>query len=212
MSEEGKLTNEERGIVQLWNSPGAWWRKRHWTAKILLVAFYSSLMAAISIVVYDLGFASRQQELYVMQQSRVEELSRLVVELKRSGETERTNANEEVLDELADLRDDLLRYQSSKSVLGESTIDTSLAQAIAALEAAYPGVGGSDGTGKLKLNDDKWDGIGVYASPLASSKIIGTVEYGVVYSYFEVNGDWYEIELPTTKDKAWIQGQFVLEL
>jgi hypothetical protein len=110
--------------------------------------------------------------------------------------------SEQLLSEVEDIKDDIeaLRDEqaASRATLGFSSDDS----------YSYSDLG--DPMGSITITDSKWSVIDVFQDTISSSKIIGQIEYGETYSFFESRGSWYRIELPSGQD-GWVSANFVKE-
>ena len=109
----------------------------------------------------------------------------------------------QLLDEVEDIKDDMealrVKQAASEATLGFTSNDT----------YDYSDLGSS--IGNITIADDKWDVIDVFQDTVSSSKIIGQIEYGEVYPFFESRGSWYRIELSGGQD-GWVSASFVKEV
>jgi SH3 domain-containing protein len=69
----------------------------------------------------------------------------------------------------------------------------------------------SDTLNMLEIADPSWQKIDVFDKPLASSKIIGQADYGIIYFYSSKQSGWYQISLDIATS-GWVQSQFIKEL
>ena len=102
---------------------------------------------------------------------------------------------EDIKDELEALRDEKM---TSRDTLGLTSVDT----------YNYSDLGNS--IGEITITDSKWSVIDVFQDTVSSSKIIGQIEYGETYPFFESQGNWYQIELPDGQ-VGWVSANFVKE-
>lgn len=113
-----------------------------------------------------------------------------------------SSESEQLLSEVGDIKDDIeaLRDEQAASgtTLGFTSSDT----------YNYSDLGSS--IGNITIVDSKWSTIDVFQDTLSSSKIIGQIEYGETYPFFESQGNWYRIELPSGQD-GWVSASFVKE-
>ena len=65
--------------------------------------------------------------------------------------------------------------------------------------------------GIVRVNDPKWKKLEVYSEPLASSKIVGVINYRDLYFFSQKLGNWYRIEFKENQF-GWVQSQFLEEL
>ena len=116
--------------------------------------------------------------------------------------TSQSPESKQLLSEVEDIKDELeaLRDEGAVSgvTLGLTANDT----------YDYSDLGSS--IGKITITDNKWSTIDVFQDTVSSSKIIGQIEYGETYPFFESRGNWYRIELPSGQD-GWVSASFVKE-
>lgn len=110
--------------------------------------------------------------------------------------------SEQLLSEVEDIKDNIeaLRNEQAASgtTLGLISNDT----------YDYSDLGNS--IGNITITDNRWNTIDVFQDTVSSSKIIGQIEYGETYPFFESRGNWYRIELPSGQD-GWVSASFVKE-
>ena len=110
--------------------------------------------------------------------------------------------SKQLLDEVEDIKGDIeaLRDEqaASEATLGFTSDDS----------YSYSDLG--DPMGSITITDSKWSVIDVFQDTVSSSKIIGQIEYGEIYPFFESQGNWYRIELPSGQD-GWVSASFVKE-
>ena len=110
--------------------------------------------------------------------------------------------SQQLLSEVEDIKDELEALRNEKMVsgatLGLTSVDT----------YNYSDLGSS--IGEITIADSKWSIIDVFQNTVSSSKIIGQIEYGETYPFFESQGNWYQIELPDGQD-GWVSASFVKE-
>ena len=103
---------------------------------------------------------------------------------------------EDIKDELEALRDE---KTTSEATLGLTSNDT------------YNLSDSGELIGNITIADSKWSTIDVFQDTVSSSRIIGQIEYGESYPFFESRGDWYQIELPGGQE-GWVSASFVKEV
>ncbi len=69
----------------------------------------------------------------------------------------------------------------------------------------------TDSLNMLEIADPTYKQIDVFDKPLASSKIIGQADYGIIYFYTTKQSGWYQINLDSYLT-GWVQSQFIKEL
>ena len=106
-----------------------------------------------------------------------------------------SEVEENIKDDIEALRDE---QATSGTTLGLTSNDT----------YDYSDLGNS--IGNITITDGKWNTIDVFQETVSSSKIIGQIEYGETYPFFESQGNWYRIELPGGQD-GWVSANFVKE-
>lgn len=113
-----------------------------------------------------------------------------------------SSESEQLLSDVENIKDDIeaLRDEQAASgaTLGFTSNDT----------YDYSDLGSL--IGNITIANDKWDAIDVFQDTVSSSKIIGQIEYGEAYPFFESQGNWYRIELPSGQD-GWVSASFVKE-
>lgn len=129
----------------------------------------------------------------------IDELKTEVEQLaSQSPESEQllSEVREDIKDELEALRGDKM---TSGTTLGLTSDDTD--------NYAYLG----NLIGNITIADSKWSKIDVFQDTVSSSKIVGQIEYGEKYPFFESKGSWYQIELPSGQN-GWVSASFVKEV
>jgi hypothetical protein len=113
-----------------------------------------------------------------------------------------SSESEQLLSEVEEIKDDIeaLRNEQAASgaTLGLTSNDT----------FDYSDLGNS--IGNITITDSRWSTIDVFQDTVSSSKIIGQIEYGETYPFFESQGNWYRIELPSGQN-GWVTASFVNE-
>lgn len=108
----------------------------------------------------------------------------------------------QLLSEVEDIKDELEALRSDKMTssvtLGLTTDDMD----------NYADLGNS--IGNVTISDSKWSEVDVFQDTVSSSKIIGQIEYGETYPFYESRGSWYQIELPSGQN-GWVSANFVKE-
>ena len=116
--------------------------------------------------------------------------------------TSQSSESEQLLSEVEDIKDEIETLRDKQAVseatLGLTSDDT----------YDYSDLGNS--IGNITITDNKWSVIDVFQDTVSSSKIIGQIEYGEAYPFFESRGSWYRIELPGGQD-GWVSASFVKE-
>ena len=109
----------------------------------------------------------------------------------------------QLLSEVEDIKDELEALRSDKmtssATLGLTSDDMD----------NYADLGNS--IGNITIADSKWSEVDVFQNTVSSSKIIGQIEYGEAYPFFESKGSWYQIELPGGQN-GWVSASFVKEI
>lgn len=125
-------------------------------------------------------------------------------ELKQEIEKLASSQDEQVLGEIDDIRDELNSLKDE-----QSTPDT------LGLEDNYglydSDISGDTPTGYLTISDNKWGSVDIFEDSLSSSKIVGQMEYGETYPFFESRGSWYLVKLPDGTE-GWVTTTFVKEV
>ncbi|MBP9817217.1 SH3 domain-containing protein [Candidatus Shapirobacteria bacterium] len=67
------------------------------------------------------------------------------------------------------------------------------------------------GTGFIKIRDEKWTTIEVFEKPLASAKVVGSINFGKLIYYTKQEPGWYLVEYLDGK-YGWVQNQFMEEI
>ncbi len=108
----------------------------------------------------------------------------------------------QLLDEVEDIKDDIEALRdnqaTSEVTLGLTSDNT--------YNYSAPG----DPIGNITISDSRWSVIDVFQDTVPSSKIIGQIEYGEAYPFYESRGSWYRIELPNGQD-GWVSAGLVNE-
>ena len=127
----------------------------------------------------------------------IDELEQKIEELASSQDEQLLSELEDIKDELSDLKDEQLtegtlgltdEYDySSESILSDTP------------------------KGSLTISDSKWSLIDIFEDSLSYSKIVGQIEYGETYPFFESRGNWYLTKLPDGTE-GWVTASFVKEV
>ena len=139
MSEAEKTSKREMpGLVLLWNYPEIWWRRRSFFGRVVLIAIVVGLISAVAIASYDSRVRAEQERLLTIQSKAIEELSRLTSEVKSEREEAKASSESEVLKEIEKVKDELRELQYNPGSSETGLLNTSVEEALAALELAYP--------------------------------------------------------------------------
>jgi len=206
-------------LKRIWEDPGRWWKQAHWFSKLMLVMVFSSMAGAMSIAVYSGSMYSAQKLLLKLQSEKIDELAVLKSELGEL-KNEKKSGDEDVLEELADLRKELLEYQAQQQgrdqILGLASLNTTVDKAISVLggelDEDLPTGTREEKVTMLEIKTD-WTEVDVFAEAKASSRVIGEVGGGKIYFYDLKKSGWYRIDLDDeAKQQGWVQAQFIEEL
>ena len=125
-------------MVLLWNYPEIWWRRKGFFPRLLLLSLVFSLVGALSIAMYDSRVRGEYERLMQIQSKAIEELSRLTSEVKNERSEVSKVSESEVLKEIERVKEELEGLQSVTSARSTGLLGTSVDEALAAIERAYP--------------------------------------------------------------------------
>lgn len=128
----------------------------------------------------------------------IDELEQKIEELTSSQDEELLSELEDIKDELSNLKDDQLT-EGTLGLTDEYEPYTSKS------------VSSNTSRGYLTISDNRWSLVDIFEDSLSSSKIVGQMEYGEKYPFFESRGSWYLIRLPDGTE-GWITASFVKEV
>lgn len=145
MSKEQEIARREMpGLILLWNYPEIWWRRRNWLARLVLVALVVGLISAVSIAVYDGRVRKEHVRLLELQTEKIDELSRLIAEVRGEREEVQKEQESEVLGEIEKVKEELRDLQLETSSSQTPVLNNSVEDALRALELAYPSTGSGE--------------------------------------------------------------------
>jgi hypothetical protein len=108
-----------------------------------------------------------------------------------------TSDVEQLKAEMAQLR---AETRQLKSVLGSKTTIDTLSETLPDLELVA--------TQSVKISDPRFNTIDVHELPIASSKVIGQLDYDVSYPFTSRQGEWYQVML-SNGTYGWVSSQLV---
>lgn len=128
----------------------------------------------------------------------IDELEQKIEELASSQDKQLLSEIEDIKDKLSDLKD----KQLTGGTLGlTDEYEPYVSENILS----------NTPKGYLTISDNKWSLIDIFEDSLSSSKIVGQMEYGKTYPFFESRGNWYLTKLPDGTE-GWVTASFVKEV
>lgn len=103
--------------------------------------------------------------------------------------------NELILKELQNLRKEIVAVRNP--------VPTTTVMAVSTLTPSLIG-------GMVKINSSQWKKVDVFERASASSKIINSIYYDVIYFYTSKTSSWYQLNLDGGQ-VGWVQSQFLKE-
>jgi hypothetical protein len=193
-------------------------------SQLKLVLVFTFLAGLVNLSIYSLAIQGSVKKLLSQQSQEISRLDQVKKELQeelRFYKEMRITNEAKLLQQLASLREELVKYkedQEQKKVLGEETVNiAAIDQTLDTLEKylaeSKPSLPSSSQIfqGIVRIKDQKWEKVEVYEESKASSKIIGYAEYGTLYFLSQKEDNWCQIELEEGQ-LGWIQAQFISEL
>lgn len=161
-----------------------------WSARLLIVI---GLLSSMSIYAFILGgtiTGGGQKQADLVAQEYQGKVSQLEEEIEKLNQEAKTS--EELAEELSDIKDELKALNlEGKLILGTQNQSSQLGDLLKELEENEDKIP----LGNVSLSSDLVKEVSAYDEPNFSAVTVGTINYGVSYPYFEVNGSWYQIRL-----------------
>lgn len=179
---------------------------RGWSARLMLVVFLFSLL---SVFAYSLTTLIPQPNQHLI--ASTESDKALIEELKNKLEEERDRATEydDLAGELSDIKDELFRLGGPPAG-GDSLGGSTLGKDNFTQDPLDLASTDEMPAGKLTISDPKWSIVDVYAQDSFASQVIGEINFGVQYSFFESTGSWYKVDFGAG-ELGWIRSIYVKE-
>ena len=156
-----------------------------WSARLLIIIFLLTGLGGYAYFLSQTTTATNQNG--EEKDVRIQELEKDINKLKEEAKT-----NEELEGQLTDIKDELKKLGSEgKLTLGAQGKDSQIGDLLAELEAEK-----NLPLGNVGVESEIIGKASVYLNPDFASEIIETINFGASSPYFEVNGNWYKIQLP----------------